>query len=58
MAKRATIVVGAGAEVHSQACGFKAEMIGFLDYVRNSKGYKSKYYDFGEDGVEVSELVS
>lgn len=26
----------------------------YLDYVRNSSRYKSTYYDFGEDGMEVS----
>ncbi len=36
---------------------FKAEMRGYLDYVRNSKSYKSKYHDFGNDGVEVSQKL-
>lgn len=36
---------------------FKVEMAGYLDYVRNSKSYKSKYYDFGNDGVEVSQKL-
>jgi len=32
-------------------------MQNFLDYVRNSKGYRSKFIDVGFDGVEVSEKL-
>mgnify|MGYP001592663745 FL=1 len=33
---------------------FASEMKDYLDYVRTSKNYKSKFYDFDEDGMEVS----
>ena len=34
---------------------FKAEVTDYLDYVRNTGGYKSTYCDFGDDAMEVSE---
>ncbi len=33
---------------------FAAQMEDYLDYVRKSGKYKSKFHDFGFDGVEVS----
>ncbi len=36
---------------------FKAEVSGYLDYVRNTGRYKSKYHDFGDDAMELSKRV-
>ena len=36
---------------------FAHNMQNFLDYVRNSKGYRSEFIDVGFDGVEVSEKL-
>jgi len=36
---------------------FADSMQDYLNYVRNSGKYKSSYYDFGQDGMEESELL-
>ena len=36
---------------------FAESMEDYLDYVRNSGKYNSKFYDFGHDGMEVSVKV-
>jgi len=36
---------------------FAHNMQNFLDYVRNSKSYRSEFIDIGFDGVEVSEKL-
>jgi len=33
---------------------FAEEMKDYLDYVRNSKDYKSEYYEFGKDAMELT----
>lgn len=33
---------------------FADQMLDYLDYVRNSRNYKSEFFQVGEDGVEVS----
>lgn len=44
-----------GAVVFADNAGFFAEQMGdYLDYVRNSGKYKSRYIKVGEDGVEIS----
>jgi len=35
---------------------FAADMKEYLNYVRKSGKYKSSYHDFGQDGMEVSQL--
>ncbi len=45
---KGTIIVADNAKIFSDA------MSDYLDYVRNSGKYDSKFYDFGFDGVEVS----
>ena len=45
----------AGSVVVADNAGIFAEqMSDFLSYVRNSGRYRSRYYSFGKDGVEVS----
>lgn len=36
---------------------FRAAVSNYLDHVRSSGKYSSEYYDFSEDGVEVSEKL-
>lgn len=36
---------------------FEREMADYLAYMRNSGKYRSNFYDFGFDGVEVSEKI-
>lgn len=36
---------------------FAAKMKDYLDYVRTSGKFKSNYHDFGDDGMEVSQLL-
>ncbi len=36
---------------------FVDSMKDYLEYVRKSEKYKSKYYDFGDDGMELSIMV-
>lgn len=36
---------------------FKEAVANYLSYVRHSGKYRSKYHDFGSDGVEVSERI-
>jgi len=43
-----TVVIADNAKI------FVEYMADYLDYVRNSGNYKSKYYDFGHDAMEVS----
>ncbi len=46
--RKGTVIVADNAKV------FADEMKDYLNYVRNSGNYDSKFYDFGSDGVEVS----
>ena len=46
--QKGTVVVADNAKIFADA------MQDYLHYVRNSGRYKSKFYDFGEDGMEVS----
>ncbi len=45
---KGTIVVADNVKI------FAESMKDYLDYVRNSKKYRSRYYDFGFDAMEVS----
>ena len=46
--EKGTIIVADNAKI------FATEMEDYLNYVRTNKNYKSKFYDFGDDGVEVT----
>jgi len=46
--KKGTIIVADNAKIFADA------MRDYLHYVRESGNYKSKFYDFGDDGMEVS----
>jgi len=44
-----------GSVVFADNAGIFAEQIGdYLNYVRNSGKYRSRYMQVGEDGVEIS----
>ena len=44
-----------GAVVFADNAGIFADQMGdYLDYVRNSGKYRSRYIQVGEDGVEIS----
>lgn len=36
---------------------FESDMQDYLEYVRNSGMYDSKYFDFGFDGIEISTIL-
>ncbi len=48
---KGTIIVADNAKI------FAEEMASYLNYVRKSGSYKSFLYDFGEDGMEVSNKI-
>ena len=48
-----------GAVVFADNAGIFADQMGdYLDYVRNSGNYKSRYVQVGDDGVEISVKIS